>query len=161
MEVVQEHRFNVLDISCTFLCTEELSIVCRIFHFTALFWRFSIIIYILKTRAASKPLHFGGIRKADNSNSWKTMGFGNNLSMPFEFVHNSTVILLLEFLLPMCRSSQNASVLKCCFSKWLCEGSGPLAEQLSIHWYVLDHILKKLIYLCWKCGMHTINFTDN
>jgi hypothetical protein len=63
--LVQEHGFNVLDISCT----EELSIIRRIFHFTALFWHFSIIIYILKTRTASKPLHFGGIRKAANANS--------------------------------------------------------------------------------------------
>jgi len=68
------------------------------------------------------------------------MGFGNNLSVPFKFVHNSTVILLHEFLPPMCRTSQSATVLKCHFSKRLCEGSGSLVVQLSIYWYVLDHV---------------------
>jgi len=95
--LAQEHRLNFLDISCTFLCTEELSILRRIFHSTALFWHFNIIIYIMKTRAASKPMHFGGIRKADSANSWRIVGFGNNLSVPFEFVHTAQQSFCLNF----------------------------------------------------------------
>jgi hypothetical protein len=122
--LTQEHSFNFLDISCTFLCANscqsdtEFSTSLPYFDvstssstFPKLMQHPSLCVLVVLERQIM------GIPETP----WAFIQYylvnrGNNLSVPLGFVRNSTEILLLEFLPPVYRSSQNASVLTLCRS---------------------------------------------